>query len=144
MSCKDVADFLMDYLDGTLPFAQRMTFKLHLSLCPDCRRADVADRGAAALIGLPEGTTIWRAAGCPSCSGTGYAGRIGLYEVVRVDDALRKLIGSGADELAMAAHAFSAGGTLSDAARAYVRDGLTTVEEAVRVVRQEAPADADL
>jgi predicted anti-sigma-YlaC factor YlaD len=38
VSCNDVADFLMDYLDGTLPFAQRMTFKLHLSLCPDCRR----------------------------------------------------------------------------------------------------------
>ena len=38
MSCKDVADFLMDYLDGTLPLAQRMTFKLHLGLCRDCRR----------------------------------------------------------------------------------------------------------
>ena len=38
MSCKDVAEFLMDYLDGTLPLAQRMSFKLHVSLCPDCRR----------------------------------------------------------------------------------------------------------
>jgi anti-sigma factor RsiW len=28
----------MDYLDGTLPLAQRMSFKLHISLCPDCRR----------------------------------------------------------------------------------------------------------
>jgi predicted anti-sigma-YlaC factor YlaD len=38
VSCKDVADFLLDYLDGTLPFAQRLTFKLHLGLCRDCRR----------------------------------------------------------------------------------------------------------
>jgi len=38
VSCKDVADFLMDYLDGTLPLAQRVSFKVHLSFCPDCRR----------------------------------------------------------------------------------------------------------
>ena len=38
MSCKDVADFLLDYLDGTLPLAQRLMFKLHISLCRDCRR----------------------------------------------------------------------------------------------------------
>lgn len=38
MSCKDVADFLMDYLDGTLPLAQRVMFKLHIGLCRDCRR----------------------------------------------------------------------------------------------------------
>jgi len=69
---------------------------------------------------------------------------MGLYEVVRVDDTLRKLIGSGADETAMAAHVFAKGGTLSEAARTYVREGLTTVEEAVRVVRQEAPADGDV
>jgi anti-sigma factor RsiW len=38
VSCNDIADFLMAYLDGTLPLAQRMNFKLHISLCPDCRR----------------------------------------------------------------------------------------------------------
>jgi predicted anti-sigma-YlaC factor YlaD len=38
MNCKDVAEFLSDYLDGELPLRQRLTFKLHLLLCRDCRR----------------------------------------------------------------------------------------------------------
>jgi general secretion pathway protein E len=63
--------------------------------------------------------------------------------LVRIDDALRRLIGSGADETAMSAHAFASGGRLADAARAYVVDGLTSVEEAVRIVRPET-VHADL
>lgn len=135
---------------GVEPFLLASTLRVIIAqrlvrrLCPECRRRDVADRSVAALIGLPEGTPIWRAAGCSHCSVTGYSGRIGLYEVVRVDEPLRRLIGSGADETEMAAHAFAASETLGDAARSYVRNGLTTVEEAVRVVRQEAPADADV
>jgi predicted anti-sigma-YlaC factor YlaD len=38
MNCREVADFLSDYLDGTLPLRQRLTFRLHLLLCRDCRR----------------------------------------------------------------------------------------------------------
>jgi predicted anti-sigma-YlaC factor YlaD len=38
MNCKDVTEFLSDYLDGELPLRQRLTFKLHLLLCRDCRR----------------------------------------------------------------------------------------------------------
>jgi hypothetical protein len=38
MNCKDVTEFLSDYLDGELPLRQRVTFKLHLLLCRDCRR----------------------------------------------------------------------------------------------------------
>ncbi len=135
---------------GVEPFLLASTLRVIMAqrlvrrLCPACKRPDIADKGAAALVGLPEGAAIWRATGCESCSGTGYAGRLGLYEIIRVDDTLRKLIGSGADEPSMAAHAFSGGGTLSDAARNYVLGGLTTIEEAVRVVRQEAPADADV
>jgi predicted anti-sigma-YlaC factor YlaD len=37
MNCKEVAEFLSDYLDGTLPLRQRLIFKLHLLLCRDCR-----------------------------------------------------------------------------------------------------------
>jgi predicted anti-sigma-YlaC factor YlaD len=38
MNCREVTQFLSDYLDGELPLRQRLTFKLHLLLCPDCRR----------------------------------------------------------------------------------------------------------
>ncbi len=38
MNCREVTDFLSDYLDGALPLRQRIAFKLHLLLCRDCRR----------------------------------------------------------------------------------------------------------
>jgi anti-sigma factor RsiW len=36
VSCREIADFLMDYLNGELPEAQRATFEEHLGECPDC------------------------------------------------------------------------------------------------------------
>lgn len=36
MTCKELIDFLMDYLDGVLPESKRMTFEQHLSICPSC------------------------------------------------------------------------------------------------------------
>jgi anti-sigma factor RsiW len=36
MTCKEVLDFLMDYLDGTMPFRQRRDFERHLAVCPSC------------------------------------------------------------------------------------------------------------
>ena len=38
MNCREVADFLSDYLDGALPLRQRLMFRLHLLVCRDCRR----------------------------------------------------------------------------------------------------------
>ncbi|QOV90688.1 anti-sigma factor family protein [Humisphaera borealis] len=37
VSCRDCADFLMDYLDGLLPESERLKFDAHLALCRDCR-----------------------------------------------------------------------------------------------------------
>ena len=38
MTCRDVDQFVMDYLDGTLPLAARLSFTAHIALCSDCRR----------------------------------------------------------------------------------------------------------
>lgn len=38
MTCKEIAEFLGEYLDRTLPWSQRLVFRLHLLLCRDCRR----------------------------------------------------------------------------------------------------------
>jgi predicted anti-sigma-YlaC factor YlaD len=38
MNCQEVSEFLMDFIDGTLPLRQRVIFKLHLLFCRDCRR----------------------------------------------------------------------------------------------------------
>lgn len=38
MTCQTFAEFLLEYLDGTLSWQQRTAFVLHLAICPDCRR----------------------------------------------------------------------------------------------------------
>ncbi|MBX9795564.1 type II secretion system ATPase GspE [Sphingomonas sp.] len=117
--------------------AQRLVRRL----CRECRRAVPASAPVAALLGIDVGTTIYEPQGCDQCGQTGYRGRIGVFEAVRVDDTIRRLINDGADEAAIARHAFLHSQTLSSAARALVQAGLTTPEEAVRVSRVDM-ADA--
>lgn len=127
---------------GVEPFLLASTLRMILAqrlvrrLCPACRRPEPADAVAAELIGVKAGSELFRPVGCSACGQTGYAGRIGVYEAIRVDDRVRGLIGAGADEDAIAAAGLARGG-LAASARACVAQGLTTVEEAVRVTRQE-------
>jgi general secretion pathway protein E len=114
--------------------AQRLVRRL----CAACREAVQATGSVSELLGFEEGATIYESRGCAECSGTGYKGRIGVFEAVRVDDTIRRLINAGGDEAALSAHAFRTAPTLSAAARALVRDGVTTAEEAVRISRREA------
>jgi general secretion pathway protein E len=114
--------------------AQRLVRRL----CPDCRTPHPADAATAALIGIPAGTTIWTAHGCPACSGSGYRGRVGVFEAIRITDEIRRLILEGGDEIAIAAQAFANAPALPGAARALVTAGVTTPEEAVRVMRSGA------
>ncbi|HEX2561620.1 type II secretion system ATPase GspE [Phenylobacterium sp.] len=130
---------------GVEPFLLASTVRVILAqrlvrrLCPSCRRPQPADESTARLVGVACGHVLYRGGGCAHCNQTGYVGRIGVYEAVRIDDRIRRLIGENADEDAIAAAAFEQGGRLSEAARRYVAEGITTVEEAIRVTRQEAP-----
>ena len=117
--------------------AQRLVRRL----CPDCRKPVAAEGSLAGMLGISEGSTVYEPGGCAACGRSGYKGRVGLFEAVRVDDAIRRLINAGGDEAAIAAHAFRGSPTLSAAARQLVLDGITSPEEAVRVSRHEA-ADA--
>jgi general secretion pathway protein E len=113
--------------------AQRLVRRL----CPACREPAAAGPAAAAL-GMEVTTPIWQARGCPECAGTGYKGRIGVFEAVRVDDAVRRLINAGGDEVAIGEHAFRRAPNLTAAARTLVREGVTTAEEAIRISRRES------
>jgi general secretion pathway protein E len=132
---------------GVEPFLLASTLRLVVAqrlvrrLCGECRQAESADPATARLAGVPVGQTVWRAHGCAHCNHTGYVGRAGLYEVIRVDDRIRRLIAAEAGEEAIVAAAFDRGGTLSERARALVQAGVTSVEEAVRVTRQQADED---
>ena len=130
---------------GVEPFLLASTLRLIVAqrlvrrLCRECRQSEPADAATARLCGVTEGATVWRAQGCGSCNHTGYVGRVGVYETLKIDDRVRRLIAAEADEEALIATAFPNGGTLSDRARALVLAGVTSVEEAVRVTRQETP-----
>src|SRR3546814_5970661 len=80
---------------------------------------------------------LYRAVGCAHCNHTGYAGRLGVYEAITIDDEMRRLIGDNASEDALAEAAFARADRLEASARSAVAAGLTTLEEALRVTRQD-------
>jgi len=118
--------------------AQRLVRRL----CAQCRTPVQAEGSVASLLGFDPGTVVYRATGCPACNGSGYRGRIGVFEALAVDDTIRRLINDGGDEAIIARHAFLHGPTLGSAARALVRSGDTTPEEAIRISRRESEPDA--
>ena len=134
---------------GIEPFLLASTLRLIVAqrlvrrLCGDCRQSEPADAATARLAGIRAGQTVWRPHGCAHCNHTGYVGRVGLYEVIRVDDRVRRLIAAEAGEEAVNAVAFEQAETLSQRARTLVLEGVTSVEEAVRVTRQETSAAHD-
>ena len=113
--------------------AQRLVRRL----CPSCRRPVRAEGTVAVLLGVAPEATVYEAVGCDQCSRTGFRGRIGVYEGIRIDETVRRMINEGADEDAIAAYAFARGGRLQQNARRLVEEGVTTAEEAVRVSRAE-------
>ncbi len=114
--------------------AQRLVRRL----CGACHKPVAAGASVASLLGISAEAMIHEAAGCPACNNSGYKGRIGVFEAIRVDDAIRTLINAGGDELAIARHAFASAPNLAAAARTLVLEGATSVEEAVRVSRRDA------
>ena len=79
---------------------------------------------------------IWRGAGCNECRGTGYRGRLGIFELLVMDDALREevLRRRGAGDLRALAVAAGMRTLREDGVR-LVMDGRTTPEEVLRVTR---------
>ena len=101
-----------------------------------------ADGSLASLLGFDKGTVVYRPVGCDACNHTGFAGRIGVFEAVRVDETIRRLINDNGDEAIIARHAFLNAPNLGSAARELVRTGQTTAEEAIRISRREAEPPA--
>lgn len=114
-----------------LALAQRQARRL----CPSCREPVLADANVSAQLGFDPGTFVYRPRGCPGCEGSGYRGRIGLFEAVSVEGAIRRLIGMNGDEALLASHAFRDRPSLGGTARAMVREGLIGAEEAILLSR---------
>ncbi|MCP5145024.1 MAG: Flp pilus assembly complex ATPase component TadA [Gammaproteobacteria bacterium] len=121
--------------------AQRLVRRLCMA-CAEPRSSD--DPLFASLPSTIQTATMLRPVGCPNCKHTGYKGRLAIYESVEIDDTLRRMINAGADEQTMAAHAFRQAPTLTAAGYQAAADGLTSLEEILRVCRREEDADGGL
>ena len=112
--------------------AQRLVRRL----CPACRTPEHISRAALAAAGFgaepASGWTAYAAVGCPACHGAGYRGRVGVHQVMPVSPALRELVNTQASGQTIAAHARADGATsLRESALARVRDGTTSIAEAI-------------
>jgi type II secretory ATPase GspE/PulE/Tfp pilus assembly ATPase PilB-like protein len=95
---------------------------------------------AAAALGMTDtaGVTVSRGAGCGECRGTGYRGRTGIYELLRLTEDARELILARAAAGALRRHAIARGmTTLREDAWAKAGAGVTTVAEIVRVTQED-------
>ena len=87
-------------------------------------------------LGDPD-AVIYRPKGCGRCAQSGYEGRIGVYELIVTDEKLKTLIHDDASEQEIAAHAFRKADTLAQCGFNHVINGVTSLEEVLRVVRQD-------
>lgn len=120
---------LADALTGIV--AQRLLRRL----CPDC--AETAEAGGAVRkrLGRPI-ETIRVPSGCPACRNLGYRGRIAVHEVLLVDPNIREMIvrGAGLEEIRSYAVQEQKMQTLKEGAADLVEEGITSMEEAERVM----------
>ncbi len=128
-----VQDYLLaSSLLGVL--AQRLVRRL----CMNCRK-EVPFEGTKVEGWVDPPDTVWGPTGCEACSGTGYIGRIGIYELLRISPAVSKLIVEHTDAGSIRSFALTQGlSLLKQDGWQKARDGVTTIEEVLRVTREEA------
>jgi general secretion pathway protein E len=113
--------------------AQRLVRKI----CPDCGEPSDANNPMLADLGLPEDTAIYRGCGCPGCFQSGYKGRTGIFELLEINNDIRRLVTSGADSVTIKEAAVADGMiTMFEDGLGKVRKGITTLDEVMRVTQE--------
>ena len=119
-------------LEGVI--AQRLVRKI----CDCCRTPVAPDAALMDLLKLPPGfftSDVFVGAGCPKCNNSGYRGRIGVYELFVMNDDFRQMISTNYKESELLALARANGmRILLEDGLEKVRQGLTTLEEVLRVI----------
>ncbi|MBN1552806.1 type II secretion system ATPase GspE [bacterium] len=123
-------------LDGVL--AQRLV----RTICPDCKEPTRVDQNALAEMeienGNAEDAVVYQGVGCRKCSNTGYRGRMGIYELFVISDHLRNLILEKSSANVLKREARKLGmKTLREDGWNKVKQGVTTIEEVMRVTQEE-------
>ena len=126
---------------GVEPFLVASSVNLVLAqrlarvICPTCKEDEPMAAEALARLGWTgEPFVPVHGTGCPSCGGTGYRGRVALYEVMPINDQLREMIVTGATAIELKRSAIQTGMvTLRQAGLIHAARGTTSIEEVLRV-----------
>ncbi len=101
-------------------------------ICERCKAPD-------GVRTTPDGETMfcWRGAGCEQCFGTGFTGRVGIFELMELDDQIRRLVMANADAAQITAAARRQGmRSLREDGWSKAKNGLTTAAEVLRVTQE--------
>jgi general secretion pathway protein E len=115
--------------------------RLVRTLCDDCKLEYKPSDDEKALFDskVVQGKVkqLYRAVGCDKCNHSGYRGRTGIHEMLVVDDKVRELVHNGHGEQAIEKYARKQAPSIRQDGLAKVAAGITTLEEVLRVTREE-------
>ena len=116
--------------------AQRLVRRL----CEKCKREDQPHPSELELLKTSNGAgvSIYRAVGCDDCDFTGYRGRVGIYELIQIDDQLRKSIHDQVSESEILNLARQHSTGLVEDGLLKVIQGITSIDEVLRVTQESA------
>ncbi|HQP31698.1 MAG TPA: ATPase, T2SS/T4P/T4SS family, partial [Deltaproteobacteria bacterium] len=116
--------------------------RLVREICTDCRQAYYPETESLMELGLTKEMLrtdgfLYRGAGCQECLNTGYKGRSGIYEILVMSDTIKSTILKTSDSNIIKKQAIQEGlHTLREDGARKVEDGITTIEEVLRVTQQ--------
>ncbi|MFX1823791.1 MULTISPECIES: type II secretion system ATPase GspE [Acinetobacter] len=115
--------------------------RLVRTLCPHCatwHEADAFEKNLFGNIEHPQDLRLPQPQGCERCGNTGFSGRTAIYEIVSVDDHMRRLIHGNAAEYEIESYARQQSGSIRDDGLRKVLAGKTMIEEVLRVTNEAA------
>jgi len=107
--------------------------RLMRKLCHHCCEPAEVNEFNRNLLGLEDGATVFQSKGCAKCNNTGFSGRQALFELVTVDAPLQSLIHENAGEIELEESIRRNVPSIREAGFELVRQGVTTIEEVLRV-----------
>jgi type IV pilus assembly protein PilB len=111
-------------------FAQRLVRKI----CPRCTQKYIPNEELLKQLNIPSETRCYRGEGCEYCSGSGYKGRVGIFEILVMNREIRSLISARGSEEEITKKARENGmSSLFEDGVQKVNQGITTIEELERV-----------
>ena len=108
-------------------------------ICPHCKEEQQMEKSVLEEVGFPldAKTRLYQGKGCKECGQMGFQGRVAIFELMLMDEEIRRLTIANADALELTKAAVKAGMiTLRDDGFAKVKEGITTISEVLRVTQE--------